>query len=502
MMSKNLLTNILNDKIDENDIIYILDTNFLLNSLKSPNYSKKYINALKKNANNIFLPFIVWIEFLHNFQRVIFRTETFLKQTKAMLTELDDNHSICLDDKDIEDKIDSIFKKKILNSDNSLGKELLQDEKDKILSNLKKNKQFVSSLELINRLLDENIDEWKKSQHENFKVFDNYIPQIKEHLQIINNMIESNQIIVGDEYSEEKLKEYTEKIEIRIKEKQFPGISDEDLSKGNRIWNGKIIPANYGDIFLWLETLDYAKISDKNYFIIVSDDKKKGDWIDKTLNNSFYPQMILEFINYTGKATIRHLSNSDFVSKFDSGEVSREDITRDLLDSESGNKIFSKIDDFSSFVANIEDIKKYNLNPEIINDINSEYNSSAIEIEEKVTDLLKKLLVDDYDVYTNLKPNFDYVIDILAVSKNPNRKDIIFEISILKYIDRLKLNKKLQILNNYAEKYFRDTGKVATKCLIVVSNDIDEEFKYNFKKSINEDNIKIMFLNNSIFEVF
>ena len=107
MMSKNLLINILNDKIDEDDIIYILDTNFLINSLKSPNYSKNYINALKKNINNIFLPFIVWIEFLHNFQRVIFQTEGFLKQTKAMLTELNDNRNIRLEDKDIEDKIDS-----------------------------------------------------------------------------------------------------------------------------------------------------------------------------------------------------------------------------------------------------------------------------------------------------------------------------------------------------------------------------------------------------------
>ncbi|HEQ7114129.1 TPA: hypothetical protein VHQ36_001787, partial [Streptococcus pyogenes] len=50
--------------------------------------------------------------------------------------------------------------------------------------------------------------------------------------------------------------------------------------------------------------------------------------------------------------------------------------------------------------------------------------------------------------------------------------------------------------------YFRDTGKVAIKCIIVVSKDIDEEYKSDLKKLINDENIKILFLNNSIFEVF
>ncbi|HEQ8583511.1 TPA: hypothetical protein VH979_001826, partial [Streptococcus pyogenes] len=185
---------------------------------------------------------------------------------------------------------------------------------------------------------------------ENFEVFDNYIPQVKDHLQLISQMIESKQIIVGEEYSDEKLSEYIEKIKTRVEKEQFPGISKEDLSKKDRIWNGKIIPGKYGDIFLWLETLDYAKNSQKSNFIIVSDDEKKGDWIDKTTNGSFYPQMIIEFINYTGKNTIGHMSNSDFVSKFDREKVSREDITRDLLDSENDKEILNEIDDFAKFI--------------------------------------------------------------------------------------------------------------------------------------------------------
>ena len=72
----------------------------------------------------------------------------------------------------------------------------------------------------------------------------------------------------------------------------------------------------------------------------------------------------------------------------------------------------------------------------------------------------------------------------------------------IKQIDKLKLNNKVEILNNYAEKYFRDTGKVAIKCIIVVSKDIDEEYKSDLNKLINDENIKILFLNNSIFEVF
>ena len=66
----------------------------------------------------------------------------------------------------------------------------------------------------------------------------------------------------------------------------------------------------------------------------------------------------------------------------------------------------------------------------------------------------------------------------------------------------MKLNNKVEISNNYAEKYFRDTGKVAIKCIIVVSKDIDEEYKSDLNKLINDENIKILFLNNSIFEVF
>lgn len=276
-MSTNIFANMLNDEINNEDTFYILDTNFLLNSLKSPNYSKNYINALEKNYENLFLPFIVWVEFLYNFQRVIFQTEGFLKQTKAMLTEIDDIQSIILADKDIENKIDSIFKKKILKGENSLGKELLEAEKNKILNSLKQDQQFVNSLDYINKNLEKNIQEWKESQKENFEVFDNYIPQVKDHLQLISQMIENKQIIVGEEYSDEKLSEYIEKIKTRVEKEQFPGISKEDLSKKDKIWNGKIIPGKYGDIFLWLETLDYAKNSQKSNFIIVSDDEKKGD---------------------------------------------------------------------------------------------------------------------------------------------------------------------------------------------------------------------------------
>ena len=52
---------------------YVLDTNYLLDSLSSVRYSEQYFKAIMENKSKIFIPFIVWVEFNYNIQEILER---------------------------------------------------------------------------------------------------------------------------------------------------------------------------------------------------------------------------------------------------------------------------------------------------------------------------------------------------------------------------------------------------------------------------------------------
>lgn len=312
---------------NKNKICYVLDTNFLLNALKTVKLADQYIEALKKNKGKIFIPFIVWVEFIYNVDNVIKQNFNHLKQYRGLHKEGDGNKDYLFTDSDVENKIKKYFNVDKKFENNSIGKKLAQEDIQEIISKI----NMESCFNTINTEIDNSFKDWRKQSNFLIEKINNYERDTKKRLRTIREMIDKEDIYLGDEYTLESLEELTKKAEKRIENKLNPGISDEDLSKeGFKIWKNNIIPNKYGDIFLWLEIIDYIKLNESfDRIIIVSDDTKKGDWISSATKDLFNT-MKIEINNINSVTVINHLTSSEFVEQFNSSKLTKKEIEDDL----------------------------------------------------------------------------------------------------------------------------------------------------------------------------
>lgn len=74
------------------DVCYVLDTNYLLGALSSVNQSERYFDAIFNSNFNIYIPFIVWVEFNYNVQDVLSKTSSLLEGTKRYLDSFSEDN--------------------------------------------------------------------------------------------------------------------------------------------------------------------------------------------------------------------------------------------------------------------------------------------------------------------------------------------------------------------------------------------------------------------------
>lgn len=113
-----------------------------------------------------------------------------------------------------------------------------------------------------------------------------------EILEFIENIFEGK---TGDPYSPEKLDEITELGVVRYENKTPPGFKD--LNK-----DSVTDPLRkYGDLIVWLQTIDYAKEHSKSV-VFITDDKKEDWWLEQSGRTiSPRPELIEEFQSKTGQ---------------------------------------------------------------------------------------------------------------------------------------------------------------------------------------------------------
>ncbi|MCR8969783.1 PIN-like domain-containing protein [Facklamia sp. 7083-14-GEN3] len=314
------------NNVSESETCYVLDTNFLLNSLISVKYADQYIEALKKNKSKIFIPFIVWVEFIYNVDKLLNQNSNFLKQYMSLYKFNVDELSLFTDE-DIKNKINNYFNISKRLSENSIGRKLVKEDIEEIFPRI----NFETSFNEVNKEIMNSFEEWRQQATPLMKKINNYDVDTKERLKAIRKMIDEEDIYLGKEYTQEYLEKLENNAQIRIEKKLPPGISDEDLSKeGFKIWKEINIPSKYGDIFLWLEILDHVKSEESfDEITLVSDDTKKGDWISKDTNDLFN-SMKIEINNVNPSLVVNHVKSSEFVEKFNSSHITKEEIEKDL----------------------------------------------------------------------------------------------------------------------------------------------------------------------------
>lgn len=114
----------------------------------------------------------------------------------------------------------------------------------------------------------------------------NYIEH-DELREVLSDLFENK---VGKPYTEEELESLYQKAEKRFSYQKPPGYKDAN----------KPIPRNYGDVILWFQLIDYAKIQQKP-LIFVTDDNKE-DWWLKFEGESIEPRpdLIQEILSEVG----------------------------------------------------------------------------------------------------------------------------------------------------------------------------------------------------------
>ncbi|KYC41977.1 hypothetical protein WA1_18345 [Scytonema hofmannii PCC 7110] len=142
-----------------------------------------------------------------------------------------------------------------------------------------KPQEIIENLEIVTEKIIFQLYEARK-QHPNYLEQD-------ELREVLSNLFEDK---VGKPYSEEELENLYQKAEKRFSYQKPPGYKDAN----------KPIPRNYGDVILWFQLIDYAKIQQKPLIFITDDNKE--DWWLKYDGESLEPrpELIQEIISEVG----------------------------------------------------------------------------------------------------------------------------------------------------------------------------------------------------------
>ena len=256
---------------------YVLDTNYLLDSLSSVKNSQKYFKAIMENDSSVFIPFIVWVEFNYSVQNTLKTTEGLLKESSKFLEKYN-TKQLEVTTGDIKTKFNNLFNKKIIDS-NPVGVAISEDIKEYFDKKIDEDLGLRDIINSLNKRNEEILKDWEEEFRAKLnKKIEDHINKTEDLLINFKNRVSTSEqsILIGKEYSTEDLKYKIKECQLREENQLLPGNSEKDLSKkGCRIWGDLKIPKKYGDMLLWLELIEFAK------------KRKKEDF------NTFFPPFII-----------------------------------------------------------------------------------------------------------------------------------------------------------------------------------------------------------------
>lgn len=269
-------------KATKNNII-VFDTNYLLDILRYPtSIATKYLEALDKVSDNLYIPYLVALEF--NFQK------SNIKKRKKQ---------------QIED-----YKNLINNStanliDNISKIELIKDTSDK--------ENFTSSL----------IEKTTQFQTELKNAIDNKIKITitKEEQNIYEKLIKIISNKIGDKYPQEEIDAIEKEGKIRYSEGIPPGYNDsekENNGEETRKYDNIKYQTQYGDLIIWKDIIKYSKkqkLATKVIFITNDGtSKKKNDLMYRVGSMTVGPHIsLLNELRAESDKELYILSNLNFI---------------------------------------------------------------------------------------------------------------------------------------------------------------------------------------------
>ncbi|EHF1753118.1 hypothetical protein J0S04_002820, partial [Enterococcus faecalis] len=211
------------DLSSESENLLVLDTNYLLDIIQLPTtVSKKYIEALEKVKENIYIPYLVALEF--NFKKSSLKKGK-IKKIRKYKNEIE--QSVV----NINKKINEI--------------DLVDKEEKEIFTN-----------ELLT-MTEDYLAELKK-------VIDSKVSSMitEEENELYERLISVIENKVGNKYSQEWIDEIEKEGEERYKQNIPPGFNDsskEDEIDSLRMYGDIKYCRKYGDLIIWKDIIEYSK---------------------------------------------------------------------------------------------------------------------------------------------------------------------------------------------------------------------------------------------------
>lgn len=378
------------DLSESNNNIIVFDTNYLLDILQQPTkLALKYVEALEKVKDNIYIPYLVALEF--NFQKSNIKKRK-IKNIQRYKDEL----------RDPIKKIKGCLKPSLLN----------EEDIDSFTTDL--------------------IELTDKFEEELLAIADDKVKSFitNEENELYTKLLEIIGDRIGDSYSNEWIDDVQTEGETRYEEGLPPGFNDsskDDKEDATRQYGDIKYQRKYGDLLIWKDILNYSK-SDTNTgkkVIFVTNDgvsKKKTDLIYKVDGMTVGPSIHLmnELHSSSGKE-LYILNNLRFIQLVN--DLTDEEINslgdfyteNDLVSSTSYFGDYKEYPSFSSYantdsyayeVNNIKNNRenymklindsKFHVNPEDVESlIIKKYMEEKEEKEEKqLEENLKRTILD------------------------------------------------------------------------------------------------------------
>lgn len=211
------------DLSSESENLLVLDTNYLLDIIQLPTtVSKKYIEALEKVKENIYIPYLVALEF--NFKKSSLKKGK-IKKIRKYKNEIE--QSVV----NIKKKIDEI--------------DLVDKEEKEIFTNepLKITEDYLAELK---------------------KIIDNKVSSMitEEENELYERLISIIENKVGNKYSQEWIDKIEKEGEVRYEQNIPPGFNDsskEDEIDSLRMYGDIKYCRKYGDLIIWKDIIEYSK---------------------------------------------------------------------------------------------------------------------------------------------------------------------------------------------------------------------------------------------------
>jgi len=310
------------------EAVVVYDSSALLDFYSYSEKAKDEIFELifSKLEDRLWMPAQVQYEFLKNRESVIYKPiNTYLNLITKHESKKDGGY---LDS--IDSSLNTIKSKELKNIKGQIQTIIERTIKDDKHPHIKQ-----TSLGDLNILLVRLNNEVKHFQSE-FEIIKKKISaEIKVKERKISGVLKKDNLIlkldktfeIGKEYNYDQLTEVVREGKFRYDNEIPPGYEDQD---------GKIGFQVYGDLILWLQTIDYAKKINKPV-IFITNDLKEDWWHENSDNKIPRHELIIEFSNkvkqafwmYTGELFL-HKANTYFNSNVDNSTLQElQEINRD-----------------------------------------------------------------------------------------------------------------------------------------------------------------------------